>query len=64
MELDGGTHDDPAHAERDARRTQALAVRAIDVLRLRNDQVSEHFLRQMLAPYAQPSQDQEHGSGP
>ncbi len=64
VELDGGTHDDPAHAERDALRTQALAMRAITVVRLPNDKVCEPFLRELLAPHAMPSQGREHGSGP
>jgi very-short-patch-repair endonuclease len=64
VELDGGTHDDPAHAKRDALRTQALAKLAITVVRLPNDQVSENVLRQLLTPHAQPSQGREHGSGP
>jgi len=55
LELDGGAHDDPAQAERDALRTRALSKLAIDVVRVRNDQVSEHSLRQLLAPYSQTS---------
>jgi very-short-patch-repair endonuclease len=55
LELDGGVHDDPAQAERDARRTRALSKRAIDVVRVRNDQVSEHSLRELLAPYSETS---------
>jgi very-short-patch-repair endonuclease len=64
VELDGGTHDDPAHAERDAQRTHILSTQAITVVRLPNDKVSEPFLRALLAPYALPSQGREHGSGP
>ena len=55
LELDGGVHDDPAQAQGDALRTRALSKRAIDVVRVRNDQVSEPSLRQRLAPYAETS---------
>lgn len=55
LDLDGGVHDDPTQAERDARRTRALLKRAIDVVRVRNDQVSEHFLRELLAQYSKTS---------
>lgn len=51
LELDGGVHDDPAQAEHDALRTQALSRMAIHVVRVRNDQVSEHALRELLATY-------------
>lgn len=54
LELDGAAHDDPAQAEHDALRTQALSRLAIDVVRIRNDQVSEHALRELLAPYSEP----------
>jgi very-short-patch-repair endonuclease len=64
VELDGGTHDDPAHAKRDALRTEALAKLAITVVRLRNDQVSEHVLRERLTPHTEPSQGSEHASDP
>jgi very-short-patch-repair endonuclease len=43
VEVDGGIHDDPDQAERDAARTQALAAIGIEVLRIRNEQV-EHDL--------------------
>jgi very-short-patch-repair endonuclease len=56
VELDGGAHDDPAKAECDALRTRALSKLAIDVVRVRNDQVSEHALRERLAPYSETSQ--------
>ncbi len=52
VELDGGVHDDPTHAKRDAARTRALATRGIRVLRLHNDQLSEEVLRRALAGYA------------
>ena len=52
LELDGAPHDHPDHAEHDARRTQALQKRAIHVLRLRNDQLDEPTLLELLAPYA------------
>jgi very-short-patch-repair endonuclease len=54
LELDGGAHDDPVQAEHDALRTQALSRLAIDVVRLQNDQVSEHGLRELLATYSEP----------
>jgi very-short-patch-repair endonuclease len=50
LELDGGVHDDPTHAEHDALRAQALSRLAIRVVRVRNDEVSEHALRERLAP--------------
>ncbi|MBB4638241.1 endonuclease domain-containing protein [Longimicrobium terrae] len=43
VEVDGGIHDGPDQAERDAARTQALAALGIEVLRIRNEQV-EHDL--------------------
>jgi len=55
LELDGAIHDHPEQAAHDARRTRALAKRAIRVLRLRNDQLDEPTLRKLLAPYAEPS---------
>jgi very-short-patch-repair endonuclease len=55
LELDGGVHDDPAQVERDTLRTHALSRRALDVVRIRNDQVSEHRLRELLAPYSETS---------
>ena len=54
LELDGGVHDDPAQAEHDARRTEVLSNLAIDVVRIRNDQLSEHALRERLASYSEP----------
>jgi very-short-patch-repair endonuclease len=54
LELDGGVHDDTAQAEHDALRTEALSKLAIDVVRIRNDQVSAHALRVLLAPYSEP----------
>lgn len=59
LELDGGVHDDPVQAERDAHRTHALSRRALDVVRIRNDQVSEHRLRELLAPYSETSKARE-----
>ena len=64
VELDGGTHDDPTHAKRDALRTEVFVKLAITVVRLRNDLLSEHLLRQLLTPYAQPSRGRKHGSDP
>ena len=55
LELDGGVHDAPTQAERDALRTRALSKLAIDVVRVRNDQVSQHSLRELLAPYSETS---------
>ena len=54
LELDGGVHDDTAQAEHDALRTRALSALAIDVVRIRNDHVTEHALRELLAPYSEP----------
>jgi very-short-patch-repair endonuclease len=54
LELDGAVHGDPAQAEHDALRTQVLSRLAIDVVRIRNDQVSELALRELLAPYSEP----------
>jgi very-short-patch-repair endonuclease len=53
LELDGALHDHPDQAEHDARRTRALQKRAIHVLRLRNDQLDEPTLLEVLAPYAE-----------
>lgn len=53
LELDGAVHDDPAQAERDALRTRALSKLAIVVVRVRNDQLSEHSLRELLTHYAE-----------
>jgi very-short-patch-repair endonuclease len=54
LELDGAIHDDPVQAEYDAIRTQILSMLAIDVLRIRDDQISERALRELLAPYSEP----------
>jgi very-short-patch-repair endonuclease len=53
LELDGAPHDHPDQAEHDVRRTQALQKRTIQVLRLRNDQLDEPTLLELLAPYVQ-----------
>jgi len=64
LELDGGIHDHPVQAEYDAIRTQILSTLAIHVLRLRDDQVSESALRELLAPYSEPpSPARERGVG-
>lgn len=49
LELDGGVHEDPAQIERDARRTQILSSRAIDVVRVPNAHVTGPGLRDLLA---------------
>jgi len=54
LELDGGAHDDPMQAAYDVRRTEALSRLAIDVVRIRNDQLSEHALRHLLASCSEP----------
>jgi very-short-patch-repair endonuclease len=48
LELDGPIHHDPVQAEYDAIRTPILSTLAIDVVRLRNDQLSEPALRELL----------------
>ncbi len=53
LELDGGVHDDPRQAEYDILRTQILSTLAIDVVRVRNDQISEPILHELLAPYSE-----------
>jgi very-short-patch-repair endonuclease len=64
LELDGGIHDDPRQAEYDVLRTQILSTLAIDVLRLRGDQINERALRELLAPYSEPpSPVRERGVG-
>jgi very-short-patch-repair endonuclease len=64
IELDGGIHDDPVRAEYDLLRTQILSTLAIDVLRIRNDQICERALRELLAPYSEPpSPARERGVG-
>jgi very-short-patch-repair endonuclease len=49
LELDGGIHDDPARAAYDELRTQILSMHAIVVVRIRNHQLSEGALRELLA---------------
>ncbi|WP_420126562.1 endonuclease domain-containing protein [Longimicrobium sp.] len=39
VEVDGGVHDEPEQAERDAARTQALEQLGIRVIRVRNEEV-------------------------
>jgi len=64
LELDGGIHDHPVQAEYDAIRTQILSLLAIDVLRIRDDQINERALRELLAPYSEPpSPARERGVG-
>ena len=64
LELDGGIHDHPVQAEYDAIRTQILSTLAINVLRLRDDQISDSALRELLAPYSEPpSPARERGVG-
>jgi very-short-patch-repair endonuclease len=51
IELDGGVHDDPAAKGRDTERTTALNSEGIQVLRLRNEQVSADNLAKLISPY-------------
>jgi len=57
LELDGGVHADPAQRAYDDARRQALASRAVRVVRLDNHDVHEQGLRDLLAPYAPPRPD-------
>jgi len=64
LELDGSIHDGPARAKDDLLRSQILAMLAINVVRVRNDQISERALRELLAPYSEPpSPARERGVG-
>jgi very-short-patch-repair endonuclease len=54
LELDGGVHDDPAQRAYDDARHEALARLSIRVLRIRNHDVHEQVLRDLLEPYAGP----------
>lgn len=54
LELDGGVHDDPTQREQDLARSQVLRRLSIRVLRLSNQDVHEHALRDLLEPYARP----------
>jgi very-short-patch-repair endonuclease len=64
LELDGRIHDAPVRAEYDVLRSQILSMLAIDVVRVRNDQISERALRELLAPYSEPpSPARERGVG-
>jgi very-short-patch-repair endonuclease len=43
IEVDGGIHDDPAQAERDQARTEALNALGIRVIRFRNEEVVQRL---------------------
>lgn len=44
VEVDGGVHDDPEQAARDAARTQALEQLGIRVVRVRNEEVTRNIM--------------------
>jgi very-short-patch-repair endonuclease len=54
LEVDGSVHDDPAHRERDAVRTEVLTRQGLRVVRLPNERIDEGSLRESLARYAAP----------
>lgn len=43
VEVDGGVHNDPLQAARDAERTEFLQARGIRVMRFKNDQVENEI---------------------
>ena len=51
IELDGSVHDGVEGAARDAERSAALAAESIDIVRIRNEDVSEEHLIERLAPF-------------
>lgn len=57
LEIDGGIHDEPDQAARDAERTEWLALHGIRVMRLRNEEVLhdlESALARIVAACASP----------
>jgi len=65
VEVDGAVHVDRTQAEYDEARSRALAHAGINVVRIRNDQVSEAGLVALLEPYvaAPPLHEVERGPG-
>ena len=55
VEVDGTVHCGRTHAEYDAARSRALAHAGIEVVRIRNEQVSETGLVTLLEPYVTAS---------
>ena len=51
IELDGSVHDGVAGVARDAERSAALSAESIDVVRIRNEDLSAEYLIQRLAPF-------------
>jgi very-short-patch-repair endonuclease len=49
LEIDGGSHDDPDRMDYDAARTAHLEARGLRVVRVRNEDVSDKTLREMLS---------------
>ena len=48
LEIDGGIHENLKQSEYDAARTTCLEARGLRVIRVGNDDVSEHTLRRLL----------------
>jgi very-short-patch-repair endonuclease len=60
IEIDGGVHDDPAEAQRDEMRAQALAAEGLRVVRVRNEEVSRETFERVLGGLCRGGDD---GSG-
>lgn len=52
LEIDGGIHEDPGHQAYDQARDLVLAELGIEVVRIRNEDVSAARLTAILAPYS------------
>ena len=64
VEIDGGIHDSSrAHAEYDEARSRALTQVGIDVVRIRNEDVSAARLVTLLEPYLVRSPSPRSGEG-
>ena len=64
VEIDGGIHDSSrAHAEYDEARSRALTQIGIDVVRIRNEDVSAARLVTLLEPYLRRSPSPRSGEG-
>jgi very-short-patch-repair endonuclease len=63
VEVDGMVHDGRTQAEYDEARSRALLHAGIDVVRIRNEQVSEAGLVTLLEPYIRSSPSPRSGEG-
>ena len=64
LEVDGGSHADPERAAYDAARTAVLETRGVGVVRVRNEDVSDRTLRDLLSHLTHRSPSPRRGEGP